>query len=178
MIVLYDLLLFYHNVLVWDFYGERTPQISDKLIQNSCYSTPVQDTNSTSLRAVTIHLYWIRPLVFLISNLGKKKFLTHSRVLLRQRHPLGKCISKVVKVSNNTFSYHSEPSSGFLLSYDEKRRKAAGFSCFVPTTYIKLRGKRKSLLSLEERLWLQTWLIYVKKLPATFLTLRSPLTRL
>lgn len=42
----------------------------------------------------------------------------------------------------------------------------------------KWTGKRKSVLSLEERWWLQTWLIYVKKLPATPLTLRSPLTRL
>lgn len=42
-------------------------------LDNSCFSTPAQDTHSTSLRAVTINLYWIRPLVFLISNLGEKK---------------------------------------------------------------------------------------------------------
>lgn len=39
---------------------------------NSCYSTPDQDIHSTSLKAVTMHLYWIRPLLILISSLEKK----------------------------------------------------------------------------------------------------------
>lgn len=39
---------------------------------NSCCSTPAQDTHSTSLKTVNMHLYWIRSLVLLIANLEKK----------------------------------------------------------------------------------------------------------
>lgn len=182
MILLYDSTAFpsYCTCLGF-FWGENPTDLrqTNTELGNSCYSTPAQDTHSTSPRAVTMHLYWIRPLVFLIANL-EKKILTHSRFLLRQggfANSWEKCTSKAVKLSNNTFSCHFEPSSVFLLSYHEKREVKESCWVFMLCTYNIHKWTANSVRSLEEKLWLQLWLIYVN-LPATPLTLRSPLTRL
>lgn len=138
MILLYNL-TFPLYCICWGFlWGENPIDLrqTNTELGSSCYSTPTQDTHSTSLRTVTMQLYWTGPLVFRVSRKKKKsntfKDFAQIETYMREVHFKGSETQQLTFFA----TILSPPLCSFLAMMRKVQREVAGFSCFVPIIYI------------------------------------------
>lgn len=138
MILLYDLTAFpLYCTCLGFLWGENLIDLrqTNTELGSSCYSSPAQDTHSTSFRTLTMYLYWIRPLVFLISR--KKNFFWHIQAFCSDRdiHE-GSAFQRQWKWAVTFFAIIVSPLlCSFLATMRKVKRVVARFSCFLPTIY-------------------------------------------